>query len=501
MSSAWLTDVTAWLSANPGWLSLALFSTAFIESLAITGILVPGVAFLFTISVMAAQIDMPIMEVLVWAGLGAIAGDSLSFAIGRLFQGRLTSVWPLSRYPEQIRKAEGFFQLHGGKSVIIGRFVGPLRPVIPMIAGAFLMPWRRFLAFNIGSAIAWAPVYILPGFLVGGALASDVQPPAHVYLVTGISLATLAVIYLVMFRFQLGLGDSSRLYQWLQRKMAQYETTHRFWRLYTNERPAQEGEFPLASLMLALGSLALFFLWGQLATMTNVIAPFDQLAMQWFSELRQPLLDAPAIAATLLGDPPVLTTAAVLACLALAFRGHYAAATHILLAAVMTIVLVWALKAAVGTVRPDQVVNPPSSGSFPSGHTAGITVFVTLLASFVAAETRNRKRWQTYILFSLPLIPVALSRLYLGVHWFSDIVGGLLLGLAITGATRASFSRFDRVPIAPDVLTMSAALVWLGFCGGYIWLMWPDAIQHYAPVLRVSLLPLFEGFQQRLQMT
>jgi len=80
-------------------------------------------------------------------------------------------------------------------------------------------------------------------------------------------------------------------------------------------------------------------------------------------------------------------------------------------------------------------------------------------------------------------------------------VGGLLLGLAITGATRASFSRFDRVPIAPDVLTMSAALVWLGFCGGYIWLMWPDAIQHYAPVLRVSLLPLFEGFQQRLQMT
>ena len=136
MSSAWLTDLTAWLSANPGWLSLALFSTAFIESLAIAGILVPGVALLFTISVMAAQIDMPLMEVLVWAGLGAIAGDTLSFAIGRLLQGRLTSVWPLSRYPEQINKAEDFFQQHGGKSVIIGRFVGPLRPVTPMIAGA-----------------------------------------------------------------------------------------------------------------------------------------------------------------------------------------------------------------------------------------------------------------------------------------------------------------------------------------------------------------------------
>lgn len=481
MNGSWLADLTAWLSANPGWLSLALFATAFIESLAIAGILVPGVAFLFTISVMAGQIDMPLMAALTWAGLGAIAGDTVSFAIGRLFQGRLTTVWPLSRYPGLIHKAEVFFHLHGGKSVIIGRFVGPLRPVIPLIAGALLMPWRRFLPFNVGSAIGWAPVYILPGFLVGNALASEVQPPAHVYLVTGSSFAILAAIYLLIFRFQLGLGDDSRLYHWLKRQMAQYETTHRFWRLYTNERPAQEGEFPLASLMLALGCFALFALWGQLATMTQVIAPFDQLALQWFSELRQPLLDAPAIAATLLGDPPVLTAAAVLTCLALAFRGHYAAAVHVFLATVATTVLVWGLKAATGAVRPDQVFNPPTSGSFPSGHTTGITVFVTLLASFVAAESHRRKRWQTYIVLSLPLIPVAISRLYLGVHWFSDIVGGLLLGLAITGATRASFSRFDRVPIAADAVSISAALAWLLFCGGYIWFMWSEAIQRYAP--------------------
>ncbi|MBL1272973.1 MAG: bifunctional DedA family/phosphatase PAP2 family protein [Oceanospirillales bacterium] len=481
MSGGWLTDLTAWLSANPGWLSLALFGTAFIESLAIAGILVPGVALLFTIAAMAAQIGVPLITVLAWAGLGAIAGDTVSFAIGRLLQGRLTSVWPLSRYPRLIRKGERFFQSHGGKSVIIGRFVGPVRPVIPLIAGALLMPWRRFLAFNIGSAVGWAPVYILPGFLVGSALASDIKPPAHVYLVAAISIAVLALIYLIIFRFQLGLGDHSRLYLWLQRQMAQYESTHRFWRLYTNERPAQDGEFPLASIMLALGALALFILWGQLATMTDVIAPFDQLAMQWFSDLRQPLLDAPALVATLLGDPPLLSAAAVLACLALAFRGHYAAAAHILLAATLTIVLVWGLKAAFGVDRPVQVVNPPSSGAFPSGHTTGITVFVTLLASFVAAETRNRKRWQTYIVFSLPLIPVALSRLYLGVHWFSDIVGGLLLGLAVTGATRASFSRFDRVPIAPDTVTIFATLTWLVICGCYIWLSWPDAIQYYAP--------------------
>ncbi|HDZ37413.1 MAG TPA: phosphatase PAP2 family protein [Marinobacter sp.] len=481
MSSVWLTDLIAWLSANPEWLSLALFSTAFIESLAIAGIVVPGVAILFAVAAIAAQIGMPLLTAFVWAGLGAIAGDVVSFAIGRRLQGRLTSVWPLSRYPELIQKGEHFFRNHGGKSVIIGRFVGPVRPVIPLVAGALLMPWRRFLAFNVGSAIGWAPVYILPGFLVGSALTSNVQLPAHVYLVTSISLGTLAIIYAVIFRFQLGLGEDSRLYLWLRRHMAQYENTHRFWRLYTNERPAREGEFPLASIMLALGTLALFILWSQLATMTDVIKPFDQLVMQWFHDLRQPLLDAPAIAATLMGDPPVLTAAAILACLALAFRGHYAAAAHILLAGIVTAVLVWGLKSTFGIVRPDQVANPPSSGSFPSGHATGITVFFTMLASFVAAEVHKRKRWQTYIMLSLPLVPVALSRLYLGVHWFSDIVGGLLLGLAITGTTRASFSRYDRVPIAADISFILATLAWLAFCGGYLWLMWSDAVQNYTP--------------------
>lgn len=481
MSGAWFADLTTWLSANPGWLSLALFGTAFVESFAIAGVIVPGVALLFTIAAMAAQIGMPVPAALIWAGLGAVAGDTASFAIGRLFEGQLNSVWPFSRYPGLIIKGERFFNRHGGKSVIIGRFVGPVRPVIPLIAGALMMPWRRFLAFNIGSAIGWAPVYILPGFLVGTALASKVQLPAHAYMVAGISLAILVLIYLVIFRFQLGLGEDSRLYTWLQSRMAQYETTHHFWRLYTNERPAREGEFPLASLMLALGTLALFILWSQLVTMPGLITPFDQIAMQWFADLRQPLLDAPAIAVTLLGDPPVLVAAAVLACLTLAFRGHYAASAHILLAALMAVFLVSGLKWAFGIDRPDQVANPPLSGSFPSGHTTGITVFVTLLASFVAAETRKRRRWQTYILLSLPLIPVAVSRLYLGVHWFSDIVGGLLLGLAITGATRASFSRFDRVPVAPDALSISAALAWLAFSFSYIWVQWSDAAQHYAP--------------------
>ncbi len=481
MSSGWLNELSAWLGANPGWLALALFVTAFIESLALAGIVVPGVAILFAVAVLAGETGMPLPEALLWAGLGAIAGDTASFALGRQLQGRLTDLWPLSRYPVLIGKGERFFHRHGGKSVIIGRFVGPLRPIIPLIAGALMMSWRRFLAFNVGSALAWAPFYIVPGFVVGSALASDIRPPAHFYAVTGVSVVVLVLVYFLVLRFQMGLGEDSWLYQWLKRWMAQYQATHRFWRLYTNHRPASEGEFPLASLLLALGASSLCLLWGQLATSTHLLDGFNQATLQWFDQLRQPLLDAPFIALTLLGDPPVLIAAGVLACAALAFRGYYAAALHIALAAAVTILLVWGLKSLLAVPRPHEVLLPPSSGAFPSGHAAGITLLVTLAASFVAGESRHRKRWQPYVLLSLPLIPVALSRLYLGVHWFTDVIGGLLLGLAVTGAVRASYSRYDRVPLAPDITLAVAVVLWLLFAGAYVAHSWEEAVVGFQP--------------------
>lgn len=482
MSSAWLNDLSSWLSLHPGWLALALFTTAFVESLAIAGIIVPGVAILFAVAVLAGETGMPLPEALLWAGLGAIAGDTASFGLGRLLQDRLTTVWPLSRYPAIISTGERFFHQHGGKSVIIGRFVGPVRPVIPLVAGALMMSWRRFLAFNIASAIAWAPVYIFPGFLVGSAMASEIQPPAHFYPAVGIGLAALTAVYVILVRSQLGLRENGRVYQWLEHSMARYEATHRFWRLYTNQRPAREGEFPLASFMLALGAGALFLIWAQLATATNLLEGFDQAVLHWFEQLRQPLLDGPFIAVTLLGDPPVLIAAGALACLTLMFRGYYAAAIHILAAVLVTIALVWGLKYLLDVPRPEEVAGPPGSGAFPSGHTAGITLVVTLLAGFVAGETRQRKRWQLYVLLSLPLVPVALSRLYLGVHWFTDVIGGLLLALAVTGAARASYSRYDKVPLSPDVTTVIATALWLVFAGLYITLSWDQAVMNFQVV-------------------
>lgn len=481
MSGDWLSSLSAWLINHSEWLAVAIFGTAFVESLAIAGILIPGVAILFAAAALAGQISMPLSEVLLWAALGAIAGDGISFALGRLCQGKLDRVWPLSRYPRAIHKGEYFFYRYGGVSIIIGRFVGPIRPVIPLVAGALMMPWRRFLLFNLTSAVGWAPVYMIPGYLVGSALASDIRPPAHFYLVVAISMATLVVIYLTVFRFQLGLGYSSRFYQWLATKMAQYDATHRFWRLYSSDRPAQGGEFPLPSLSLAVAATALFLIWSQLVMSTTLLQPLDSAAATWFSQLRQPLFDPAMLFFTLTGEALVLSVAGACLSLVLAFRGYYGAAVHIIAALALTTLLVWLFKALTAIPRPDLLLSPPASGSFPSGHTAGITVFCMLAANFVARETRHRKRWRIYLVFSLPILLVAVSRLYLGVHWFTDVIGGFFLGLAITGYIRASYSRYDRVPLSQDFSLLAAIIAGGAFTAAYIWYQWPHTLALYTP--------------------
>ncbi|OZB07099.1 MAG: phosphoesterase [Marinobacter sp. 34-60-7] len=480
MSDAWINQATAWAAGHPEWIALALFATALLESLAIAGLVIPGVAFLFAFAALAGQAGLPLADILGLAALGAVIGDLSSFIIGRVLSGRLLSVWPFSRYPGMIAKGEVFFATHGGTSVILGRFIGPIRPVLPLVAGALHMPPLRFVGFNLLSVFPWALLYVLPGYLVGSALAEEFTLPAHFYptLLTGAIL--LAAAYYVVLGLRLGLAPQGEAYHWIEKHMARYDRSHRFWRLYTNERPARQGEFPLASIALSLLCLAAFLVITALVTVSAEFEHWNQSVQAWFAAVRHPIMDPAMILITKLADPPVLAAGTVLMVLAFGFRGYYAAGLHIAVAMALTALAVTALKAGVGIDRPDLVARPPSSGGFPSGHTAGITTLVTLLACFVAGEYRQHRRWQSYVLLSLPIIPVAISRLYLGVHWLTDIIGGVLLGLAITGATRASFSRYDRVPLSMDALSWVAVAAWLAWSIGYLTLTWGASVARYA---------------------
>ena len=121
----YLHQLLEWVSLHPVWAGIAVFLVAMSESLAIVGVLVPGVVLMFGFGAMISVGTLAFWPTFAWAVAGAIAGDGLSFFLGRHFQERLTSLWPFNKHPKSLERGITFFQRYGGKSVALGRFFGP----------------------------------------------------------------------------------------------------------------------------------------------------------------------------------------------------------------------------------------------------------------------------------------------------------------------------------------------------------------------------------------
>ena len=129
--------------------------------------MVPGVGLITAMSILAANLNIPASFILVCAILGAFIGDLISYLFGRLCQPYLPNLWPFKQHPNWISDGEHFFQRHGGKSIFIGRFIGPIRPFIPMVAGMMKMKFQYFLLLNGFSAVLWGILYLLPSYYLG----------------------------------------------------------------------------------------------------------------------------------------------------------------------------------------------------------------------------------------------------------------------------------------------------------------------------------------------
>jgi membrane protein DedA with SNARE-associated domain len=140
---------------------------AFAESLVVVGIILPGAALMFAFGALIASgmIDYPTAALA--AFIGAVLGDGLSFWLGWLLRDRMARIWPFRHHPQMLQRSVRFFHDHGGMSVFIGRFIGPVRPIIPAVAGMMAMSPHLFIVANVASALIWAPLYLLPGYLLG----------------------------------------------------------------------------------------------------------------------------------------------------------------------------------------------------------------------------------------------------------------------------------------------------------------------------------------------
>ena len=160
---------------NIYWALSMVFIIAFAESMAIIGLFVPGWALLVAVGGLVGADLLGFYPVVLAAYLGAVIGESLSFYLGQYYKSQILDWTLFKKHQNLIQKSEVFFQKHGVAGVFIGRFIGPVRAFIPLIAGLSGMSPRRFFWVNISSAVIWAPFYLIPGILIGAAVQIDPQ--------------------------------------------------------------------------------------------------------------------------------------------------------------------------------------------------------------------------------------------------------------------------------------------------------------------------------------
>lgn len=436
--SAWLDALTDWLTAQPQWLGLALFLVACTECLAIAGILVPGTVLLFAIGVLAGSGALELWQTLLLAYLGGLLGDAISYAVGRRFHQGIRRLPGLRHHPEWLSGAELYFQRYGVISLLVGRFIGPLRPMLPMVAGMFDMPLGRFIGVSLIAGAGWAVAYLLPGWATGAAMRLPLPPGfwSDAMLVIG----GLAVVVGLSAHFSL--------------------TGHRW-------------ATPMSAAFCLLGLAALLVGWPHLHEL-------DQGLLTLVQEQRSTPLDHYMVLLTRLGDLSTQLAAGGLLCTLLLLTRQWRTglfATGALLGTALANLL---LKTLLARSRPDVLLQPLDSFSLPSGHSSASFAFFLVLGILAGREQPARWRLAWMLLACLPALAIALSRVYLGAHWPSDIIAGALLAAGICAASLSLAQwRTPLAALAPRIwwLVLPACLALLG--GLSLWAL-PEALQRYA---------------------
>jgi membrane protein DedA with SNARE-associated domain len=434
-----LSSLLTWTSENPSWAYFVVFLIAFLESVLLVGAILPGVPLLLVIGALVAMDAFGLLPAIAWATAGSIVGGAFSFALGYRYRDALRESWPLSTVPWLVTRGDRFFHRHGTGSVIFGRFMGPVRPILPTIAGMSGMSPARFLVVDIIASMLWAPIFIFIGLILGASmeLATEIgsrMVPLLLIIVLGILLLVWGVRWFNgMLVPRIG-GAIERLLAW--------SAGHRpLRRLSASIADPYHPEFRGLAILTALLTLAA----GLILVLTRLPGrAADPLAMDhgisWlFGQLRNPAGDQLMLLLAQAGDWQVWLVTVGFSCLFLLFRRHYAAAWHWLAALVPPLVF------ALGSwlwLRGFEAA-PGNAVLFLDDGAISVAVWL-FFAAMVAHRSRENRRWLVYSLAAAGLGLMMMARLYLDMQWFSQLLTGVLLALVWIALLGMAYRRHSQ---------------------------------------------------------
>jgi len=432
-----LEDISNTLGA---WTYLLVGAFAFAETGAFVGLVVPGETVMLLGGAVAGQgaIDIYLLIAIAW--FAAWAGDTTSFFIGR----RLGREFVLRNGPrvgighERFEKVEEYFSRHGGKTIFIGRFIGLVRALAPFIAGSSGMRYRAFVPYSILGTGLWASAHILIGYFFSRSIESAAKYAGRGAFVLASTIVVVVGIVLAIRHFRVEANRRAAV-AWMGRHAATrwiVVLTRRFrpQLLFLWERVTPGGTFGLefTSLMSVL-AVASFVLVAYTVIVNGEPGPTpgDNTAIEIAERLRAGWLTDIAKAFTHLGSLAVTGSLAFVAAALLVARRRWAEFAVLLAGFAIVIVGVHELKVEVARPRPEGGLIGVAGSSFPSAHAAYSTLYVWLAVTIVMRLRPGMARGAAVVTAGIALTAlVGLSRVYLGVHYLSDVSAGWALGVA-----------------------------------------------------------------------
>jgi membrane protein DedA with SNARE-associated domain/membrane-associated phospholipid phosphatase len=413
-----------------------------------TGVPLPGETILLASGVLVQRGHLDLGDVIAFGILGAVLGDQIGYWVGR--EGGRPFVLRWGRYvfitPQRLGRAEAFFDRHGGKAVFLARFFSGLRVFGALVAGMSRMRWGSFILYNALGGAVWATAVVLLGYFLGSSIGLVERWLGRATLVLALMLAVVVAFYL-SYRWAahnrarlVGWGEALLAYPPAARLRSRYDAQLRW--LLRRLTPGQYlGLHLTVGLLTAAGSLWLFGGLAEDLLTGDPIVRFDRTLDDYLHAHATPPLTTFFLIVTALGSIEVIVLLGVIVAAFLALGQRWLILGSWLAAVAGSAVLNHLLKGLFQRPRPyfEHPLLIETSYSFPSGHAMESFVVYGMLAYFVVLALRTwESRVGVVLGAALLVVLIGFSRMYLGVHYFSDVIagyaaGGVWLSALITG--------------------------------------------------------------------
>lgn len=159
-----IAEILEFVRNNERLIEATLFALAFCESIVLFSFFVPASVLFLAIGALHGASGGSIWPLVLAGTAGAFAGDLVSYYIGWRYRSDLQRTWPFRNHPDWLPRARRFFDTWGVAGVVVAKFVGPMRPLVPTISGAVAMPRGMFAVASAVSSLVWSLVFLVPTY-------------------------------------------------------------------------------------------------------------------------------------------------------------------------------------------------------------------------------------------------------------------------------------------------------------------------------------------------